>query len=85
LRDFRARGFPAVPAVPDSLLDGKERVDGSSPSKNSRAPGYYGRSALLLVARVAAFAVIRGVTNIVLASACGRSSTARPGSVMAVL
>ena len=31
------------------------------------AAGYYGRSAVLLVAWVAAFAVIRGVTNIVLA------------------
>jgi uncharacterized membrane protein HdeD (DUF308 family) len=31
------------------------------------AAGYYGRSAILLVAWVAAFAIIRGVTNIVLA------------------
>ena len=31
------------------------------------AAGYYGRSAVLLVAWVASFAVIRGVTNIVLA------------------
>jgi uncharacterized membrane protein HdeD (DUF308 family) len=31
------------------------------------AAGYYGRSAVLLIAWVAAFAVIRGVTNIVLA------------------
>jgi uncharacterized membrane protein HdeD (DUF308 family) len=31
------------------------------------AAGYYGRSAVLLVAWVAAFAVIRGVTNLVLA------------------
>jgi uncharacterized membrane protein HdeD (DUF308 family) len=31
------------------------------------AAGYYGRSAVLLVAWVAAFAIIRGVTNIVLA------------------
>jgi hypothetical protein len=31
LRDFRARGFPALPAVPASLLDGKEGVSGSSP------------------------------------------------------
>jgi uncharacterized membrane protein HdeD (DUF308 family) len=31
------------------------------------AAGYYGRSAALLVAWVAAFAVIRGVMNIVLA------------------
>jgi uncharacterized membrane protein HdeD (DUF308 family) len=31
------------------------------------AAGYYGRSAILLVAWVAAFAVVRGVTNIVLA------------------
>jgi hypothetical protein len=27
LRDFRAPGFLALPAVPASLLDGKERVD----------------------------------------------------------
>jgi uncharacterized membrane protein HdeD (DUF308 family) len=32
------------------------------------AAGYYGRSAVLLVAWVAAYAVIRGVTEIVLAS-----------------
>jgi uncharacterized membrane protein HdeD (DUF308 family) len=31
------------------------------------AAGYYGRSAILLVAWVAAFAVIRGFTNILLA------------------
>jgi len=31
------------------------------------AAGYYGRSAVLLVAWVAAFAIIRGVTNIVMA------------------
>jgi len=31
------------------------------------AAGYYGRSAILLVAWVAAFAIIRGVTNIVMA------------------
>jgi uncharacterized membrane protein HdeD (DUF308 family) len=31
------------------------------------AAGYYGRSAILLVAWVAAFTIIRGVTNIVLA------------------
>jgi uncharacterized membrane protein HdeD (DUF308 family) len=31
------------------------------------AAGYYGRSAILLVAWVAAFAIVRGVTNIVLA------------------
>jgi hypothetical protein len=33
LRGFRARGFPALPALPASLLDGKEGVDGSSPSE----------------------------------------------------
>src|SRR5581483_5728402 len=33
LRGFRARGFPVVPAAPSSLLDGKEGVDGSSPSE----------------------------------------------------
>jgi hypothetical protein len=33
LRDFRARGFPLFTAVPASLLDGKEGVDGSSPSE----------------------------------------------------
>ena len=31
LRGFCARGFPALPAVPVSLLDGKEGVSGSSP------------------------------------------------------
>jgi hypothetical protein len=33
LRGFRARGFPALPALPASSLDGKEGVDGSSPSE----------------------------------------------------
>ena len=33
LRGFRARGFPAVPAVPASSLDGKEGVSGSSPEE----------------------------------------------------
>jgi hypothetical protein len=33
LRGFRARGFPAVPAPPALSLDGKEGVDGSSPSE----------------------------------------------------
>src|SRR5215831_6996235 len=33
LRGFRGRGFPGLPAVPGSLLDGKEGVDGSSPSE----------------------------------------------------
>ncbi len=33
LRGSRARGFPAVPALPASSLDGKEGVDGSSPSE----------------------------------------------------
>ena len=28
-----ARGFPALPAVPASLLDGKEGVSGSSPEE----------------------------------------------------
>src|SRR6476646_9924231 len=31
LRGFRARGFPPVPALPSSSLDGKEGVNGSSP------------------------------------------------------
>ena len=36
---FRARDFPALPAVPASLLDGKEGVDGSSPSEGfSKVP-----------------------------------------------
>jgi hypothetical protein len=30
---FRARGFPTLPALPASSLDGKEGVDGSSPSE----------------------------------------------------
>jgi hypothetical protein len=39
LRDLRARGFPRLPSVPFSLLDGKEGVDGSSPSGGSaKAP-----------------------------------------------
>jgi hypothetical protein len=33
LRRFRGPGFPAVPPLPASLLDGKEGVDGSSPSE----------------------------------------------------
>jgi hypothetical protein len=33
LPGFRARGFPALPAVPARDLDGKEGVDGSSPSE----------------------------------------------------
>ena len=33
LRGFRARGFPALPAVPASSLDGKEGVSGSSPEE----------------------------------------------------
>src|SRR5205823_8859026 len=44
LRDFRARGFPAVPAVPASLLDGKEGVDGSSPSEGSAKAPHVGAS-----------------------------------------
>ena len=37
LRGFRARGFPPLPARPDWSLDGKEGVDGSSPSEGSRS------------------------------------------------
>jgi hypothetical protein len=33
LRGLRARGFPALPALPALFLDGKEGVDGSSPSE----------------------------------------------------
>jgi hypothetical protein len=33
LRGFRARGFPALPALPISSLDGKEAVPGSSPGE----------------------------------------------------
>jgi hypothetical protein len=33
LRGFRARAFPALTAVPASLLDGKEEVPGSSPGE----------------------------------------------------
>ena len=36
LRDLRAREFPPLPAVPASSLDGKEGVDGSSPSEGSK-------------------------------------------------
>jgi uncharacterized membrane protein HdeD (DUF308 family) len=43
------------------------------------AAGYYGRSAVLLVAWVAAFAIIRGVTNIVLAFRVREVQHAGPG------
>jgi len=42
------------------------------------AAGYYGRSAILLVAWVAAFAVVRGVTNIVLAFRVRELQHAKP-------
>jgi uncharacterized membrane protein HdeD (DUF308 family) len=45
------------------------------------AAGYYGRSAVLLVAWVAAFAVIRGVTNIVLAFRIRQLQHAAPSGV----
>jgi hypothetical protein len=35
---FRARDFPALPAVPASLLDGKEGVSGSSPEEGLQSP-----------------------------------------------
>jgi hypothetical protein len=35
LRDFRTRGDPRLPLVPAPDLDGKEGVDGSSPSEGS--------------------------------------------------
>src|SRR5262245_60580257 len=38
MRGFRTRGFPALPALPASLLDGKEGVDGSSPSEGLKRP-----------------------------------------------
>ena len=37
LRGYRARGFPAVPAVPASLLDGKEGISGSSPEEGLKS------------------------------------------------
>src|SRR5256886_14010620 len=43
------------------------------------AAGYYGRSAILLVAWVAAFALIRGVTNIVMAFRVREVQHAGPG------
>ena len=43
------------------------------------AAGYYGRSAVLLVAWVAAFAIIRGVTNIVMAFRVREVQHAGPG------
>jgi uncharacterized membrane protein HdeD (DUF308 family) len=43
------------------------------------AAGYYGRSAVLLVAWVAAFAIIRGVTNIVMAFRVREVQHAEPG------
>jgi len=33
LPGFRARGFPVLPPVPCSLLDGKKGVSGSSPER----------------------------------------------------
>jgi hypothetical protein len=42
LPGFRARGFPSVPAVPASSLDGKEGVDGSSPSEGSAKTPHVG-------------------------------------------
>jgi hypothetical protein len=33
LRDFRARGFPRLPSLPSSELNGKEGVVGSSPTE----------------------------------------------------
>ena len=54
LRRFRARGFPILPALPASLLDGKEGVDGSSPSEglqNPRSRGFFVQDDLLFVAR----------------------------------
>jgi uncharacterized membrane protein HdeD (DUF308 family) len=42
------------------------------------AAGYYGRSAVLLIAWVAAFAVIRGVRDIVLASRVREIQQAAP-------
>jgi uncharacterized membrane protein HdeD (DUF308 family) len=42
------------------------------------AAGYYGRSAILLVAWVAAFAIIQGVTNIVLAFRVREAQHAKP-------
>jgi len=38
LLGFRARGFPASPAVPVSLLDGKEEAVGSSPTEGFKGP-----------------------------------------------
>jgi uncharacterized membrane protein HdeD (DUF308 family) len=43
------------------------------------AAGYYGRSAILLVAWVAAFAIIQGVTNIVLAFRVREAQHAKAG------
>ena len=43
------------------------------------AAGYYGRSAVLLVAWVSAFAIIRGVTNIVMAFRVREQQHAAPG------
>ena len=42
------------------------------------AAGYYGRSAVLLVAWVAAIAILRGIRESCSPSECGRSSTAHP-------
>jgi hypothetical protein len=50
LRGFRARGFPGVPALPSPLLDGKEGVDGSSPSEGFRSLTGKSRQAALRAA-----------------------------------
>ena len=36
-RDVRARGFPLLPSLPASSLNGKEGVDGSSPSEGLKS------------------------------------------------
>lgn len=45
------------------------------------AAGYYGRSAILLVAWVAAFAVLRGVMNVMLAFRVREVQHAAPSEV----
>jgi hypothetical protein len=46
LRGFRGRRLPRLPSLPASLLNGKEGVDGSSPSEALQKPrnrGFFGR------------------------------------------
>jgi hypothetical protein len=58
LPGFRARVFPDVPALPVSLLDGKEGVDGSSPAEGF---GEVPASAGFACPRLIEFESVRGL------------------------